>query len=303
MRKKAKMIIAIILGFIAVLVIIAVLGYLAFNGRINREISALLSGAKSGPSLVVTEEMLKDLPPPVQRYMTYSGVIGKTIPYTVRLRQVGRIRQAEKSAWMKLEAEEYYSTSPQAFIWKAFLPARKFPLTLGRDAYIKGQGSMLIKMLSLIPMVNAAGSEVDQGAMMRYLNEMTWFPAAFLGGNVTWKAIDDRSAEVTLTDGGKSVSAVMSFDPEGKPLNFVAQRYRMMGQGFDLETWSTPFTGYGEFEGLKLPVRGQGVWNLKEGDLVYVELEITDLIYDEWRVSQITWLCHDQRKMRHRRGV
>jgi len=275
------MIITIILGFIAVFVIIVVLGYLAFNGRINREISALLSRAKSGPAIVVIEEMLRDLPPPVQRYMSYSGVIGKTIPHTVHLRQVGRIRQDEKSAWMKLEAEEHYSVHPPGFIWKACLPSRRIPLTLGRDAYMEVRGSMLIKMLSLIPMVNAVnGSDVDQGAMMRYLNEMTWFPAAFIGGNVTWKAIDDRSAEVTLTDGGNSVSAVMSFDPEGKPLNFVAKRYRMVGKKYDLETWSTPFTGYGEFEGLKLPVRGQGVWNLKTGDLVYVELEITELKYD-----------------------
>lgn len=55
----------------------------------------------------------------------------------------------------------------------------------------------------------------------------------------------------------------------------------MVGKGYDLETWSTPFTGYGEFEGLKLLVRGQGVWNLKEGDLVYVELEVIEMEYDE----------------------
>jgi hypothetical protein len=139
---------------------------------------------------------------------------------------------------------------------------------------------MWIKMLSLIPVVNATGSEVDQGAMMRYLNEMTWFPAAFLGDKVTWKAVDDGSAEVTLVDKEKSASAVMYFDPEGKPLNFVAKRYRMVGKRYEHETWSTPFTGHGEFEGLRLPVRGQGVWNLKEGDLVYVELEITELKYD-----------------------
>jgi hypothetical protein len=153
-------------------------------------------------------------------------------------------------------------------------------MTLGRDAYVHGKGSMVIKMFSLIPIVSAGGSEIDQGSMMRYLNEMTWFPAAFLGKNITWQAVNDSSAEVTLTEKGKSVSALMQFNPDGKPVNFVAKRYRMAGKKYDLETWSTPFTGYGEFEGLKLPVRGQGVWNLKEGDLVYVELEITELEYD-----------------------
>ena len=273
------MIILIALAFLILLICITALGTISFNSRINREISGLLSEASPGQRVVVTGEMVRNLPPPVQRYMTYSGVLGKTIPRTVRLKQVGRIRQDEKSAWMKIEAAEFYSTSPPGFVWKAFMPKTRFPIALGRDAYADGRGSMLIKMLSLFPMVNAVGSEIDQGSMMRYLNEMTWFPAAFLGENVSWKAIDDGSAEVTLSDRGKSVSAIMYFDPEGKPLNFVAKRYRMVGKRYDLETWSTPFTGYGEFEGLRLPVRGQGVWNLKEGDLVYVELEITELEY------------------------
>jgi len=274
------MIAIIIVAFLLILVVVIGFAYWNFNGRINREVNGLLSGAKSGAGTVVTGEMLRILPQPVQRYMAYSGVLGKQIPRTIRLKQIGKIRQGEKSAWMKLEAVEYYSTSPPGFIWKAFLPTKRFPLTLGRDAYLDGRGSMFIKMLSLIPLVNASGSEIDQGAMMRYLNEMTWFPAAFLGENISWKAIDDTSAEVTLTHQGKSVSATMYFDEEGKRINFVAKRYRMVGKKYDLETWSTPFTGYGEFEGLKLPVRGKGVWNLKEGDLVYVDLEITELKYD-----------------------
>jgi len=51
----------------------------------------------------------------------------------------------------------------------------------------------------------------------------------------------------------------------------------MAGKKNVLENWSTPYTGYGEFEGLRLPVRGQAVYNLKEGDLVYVEFEVTEL--------------------------
>jgi hypothetical protein len=283
MRKKVKMISGIILALFLLLVFVAGAAYLNFNGRTNGEISSLLAAADTVARVVANEEMLRKLPAPVQRYMTYSGVVGKAIPHIVRLKQVGRIRQDAKSAWMKLEGEEYYSTNPPGFIWKACLPGRRFPLTLGRDAYLDGHGSMLIKMLSLIPLAKAAGAEIDQGAMMRYLNEMTWFPAAFLGANITWKAIDDSSAEATLTNKGKSVSAIMHFDPDGKPVNFVAKRYRMVGKNYDLETWSTPFTGYGEFEGLNLPVRGQGVWNLKQGDLVYVDLEITELEYDKAR--------------------
>ena len=48
--------------------------------------------------------------------------------------------------------------------------------------------------------------------------------------------------------------------------NLVAQRCRSIGTTFELTTWKTPIAGYGQFEGLKLPVLGQAVWKLTEGD-------------------------------------
>jgi hypothetical protein len=32
--------------------------------------------------------------------------------------------------------------------------------------------------------------------------------------------------------------------------------------------------------GLNLPLRGQAVWNLPEGDLVYADLEVTEVAYN-----------------------
>jgi hypothetical protein len=144
MRNRAKNMTLIIAALVLILVIAAGVAYLSFSSRISREITNLLSQSRSGPKIIVTEEMLRNLPLPVQKYMTYTGVLGKPIPQTIRLRQAGRIRQDEKSAWMKLDAVEYYSTNPPGFIWKAFLPNRRFPVTLGRDAYLDGRGSMLI---------------------------------------------------------------------------------------------------------------------------------------------------------------
>ena len=53
-----------------------------------------------------------------------------------------------------------------------------------------------------------------------------------------------NSARVTLKDMGKSVTATMYFDDEGKLTNFIAPRYRDMGKNkFELENWSTPIQG------------------------------------------------------------
>src|SRR5215831_15468824 len=38
------------------------------------------------------------------------------------------------------------------------------------------------------------------------------------------------------------------------------------------ETWSTPVTGYGEFEGLRLPTRGKAIYKLPDADLEYINV-------------------------------
>lgn len=252
------------------------IGMLSFNQKVDKEIRELSS--KSGPKkkVIVTAEMLQGLPEPVQRYLKYSGVVGKPLVRNVHLKQVGRIRQNAQQPWMEFVADEYYTVTPPAFVWSAKAKAASLPLVRVRDRYANGSGNMLVTMGGILNIVNAKGAEINQGSMMRYFNEMMWFPSAFLGDNVSWKPIDNNSVEVAFTDSGKSINAKMYFDEDGRLVNFIAKRYR----GTDLETWSTPITGYGEFEGLKLPVRGQGVWNLSSGDLIYIELQLTEVEYN-----------------------
>jgi hypothetical protein len=249
--------------------------------NLNKEIDKIFVQRQDQKQVIITEKMLKELPDPVKRYLIYAGVVGKTIVQTVRLKQVGKIRKSDKQPWMNFDAKQYYSVNPPSFVWIAYMKFFGLPLVRVRDFYMEGRGNILVKALSLITIGNSQGKEMDQGAMMRYLNEMMWFPSAFLGKNISFKPIDANSVKVTLTDLGKSVTATMYFDDEGRLTNFIAPRYRDMGKNkFNMENWSTPIKEYGEFEGLKLPKRGAGVWNLKEGDLEYIDLIVTDLEYD-----------------------
>ena len=236
---------------------------------------------QSKNQVIVTEEMLQKLPEPVKRHLLYTGIVGKPMVQTVRLKQVGKIRKDATQPWMNFEARQYYSVNPPAFVWVAYMKILGLPLMQVRDYYIEGRGNILVKALSLLTVANSTGEKMDQGAMMRYLNEMMWFPSAFLGDNISFESIDANSARVTLTDKVNRVTATMYFDDNGKLTNFIAPRYRDMGNNkFDLENWSTPIREYGEYEGLRLPLKGAGVWNLKEGDLEYIDLMITDLKYD-----------------------
>ena len=224
--------------------------------------------------------MLRDLPEPVRRYLRYTGVVGKPVPGTIRLHQEGRMRPGPGQPWMPLEAEEHYSVQPPGFVWAG--TARLGPLAVARarDIYAEGHGRMLVKMASLWPVADASGAQTDQAAMMRYLSEMIWFPAAFLADNIAFEAaVDNSSALVTLTDRGQTATATLVFDEQGRLTDFVAKRYRA-ADASDPETWLTPVTGYGEFEGLRLPTRGKAIYKLPGGDLEYINVTVTDLHYD-----------------------
>ena len=114
--------------------------------------------------------------------------------------------------------------------------------------------------------------------MLRYLQEMIWFPSAFLNDNITFAPIDDGSAQVTFTDHGKSVTGTLFIDAEGRLTNFSGERFRNDEDGYG--TWTTPITEYGEYEGLRLPKSGKGVWLLPEGNLEYIDVAVTEIDYD-----------------------
>jgi Family of unknown function (DUF6544) len=129
--------------------------------------------------------------------------------------------------------------------------------------------------------VDASGPEMDDASLLRHLSEMTWFPSAFLRDRVTWEAIDDSNVRVTLADGDRRATGVLEIDAEGQLVAFRAERYAMVGKGFELRPWTAPTYAYGEFEGLRLPVRGAAVWTLPDGsELPYIDVELTELEYD-----------------------
>jgi Family of unknown function (DUF6544) len=251
-----------------------------FESIMRGDVNRLFAEMVKGEPAIVTEAMLENLPEPVKRYLRYAGVVGKPIPRTVRLKQHGRFRMNPERPWMSITAEEYYSINPPAFVWIASAKMGSIPLFRGRDMYQAGKGNMNIRVGSVMTVVNAVGDAIDQGSMMRYLSEIIGFPAAFLCDNISFEAVDNHSAKVTLTDCRKTAAGTLFIDEQGRLTDFVALRYTDMNGKYELETWSTPITAYGEFEGLRLPSAGKAVWKLKEGDLEYVDVDITDIEYD-----------------------
>ena len=252
----------------------------AFRQQVSREVAALFQQSEGVTPTVLTEADLTGLPEPVQRWLRSSGVVGKARPVTIRLKQVGQLRPEAGQPWLPFTAEQYYSTDPPGFVWVATVRAASvLPLMIGRDRYFAGKGSMQIRLLSLIP-INAEGPEVDQGAMLRYLGEVVWFPAAAVSPYLTWESVDERSARATMDDGGIRASAIFSFNELGEVMDMVAERYRASGGKFSLERWRTLARAYRAFNGVWVPTEAEAIWQLNSGDLPDVRLRVTEIEYN-----------------------
>lgn len=251
-----------------------------FGRKAASETAAMFSEAIPPQPRVVSPEKVANLPPPVARWLSNSGVVGREQAYSVRLKQKGWMRQSAEKGWMETSAVQYFSIEKPGFIWNARVEMMPLLTLAGRDKYADGKGNMLIKALGLLPVVDATGPEIDQGTMLRYLGEMIWFPSAALQPYITWEPIDSVSAKATMSYGGVTASGDFTFDEEGRMLSFGARRYMGGSEGSTLEEWFIPATEWKEFDGIRVPSKGDVIWKLKDGDFNYYRWEIEAIEYN-----------------------
>lgn len=236
---------------------------------------------------IITTEHLFGLPEIVQRYLKETGVVGQTMVSTVQLRQTGKIRTAPDAPWMKVKAVETYNIELSEFLWYADVKMNPFVWLAGYDRFQDGHGVMKIKMYDLFSVVDASGPSIDQGGMIRYLNELMWLPMGYLHPSVSWGHGDEKSVEVSITINEMTVSGIIDFNNDALPINFTAKRFMDDGKGrSSLETWMVPIDSWREYHGVILPEHGYASWMLEDGEFQYIELTVEDVefgVNEVWR--------------------
>lgn len=248
-----------------------------FERQGDDEARALLARASSSPATVLRAEELERLPAPVRRWLEVSGVVGRERARSVRLRQRGLMRTSPDGAWMPARAEQYFAVDDPGFVWKVDVTMMRVLPIAGRDTYAGGKGRMLIELASLLPVVDGRGDKIDQGALLRFLGEIVWFPSAALGACIAWEEIDAAHARATMTHGGVSASAVFAFDERGRFSSLSADRYFGGDAASKLERWDVPVSEWRVIRGVEIPVKGDVVWKLEAGDFSYFRWEILDV--------------------------
>ncbi|MCG8400489.1 MAG: hypothetical protein MJA84_02720 [Firmicutes bacterium] len=280
MPKIPLMVIGVLAAIIAAFLTISHIANITFNQKAKKEVGDFFTGIEDKGE-IIQESDLAELPPSVQKWLVYSQVIGKERITTARLKQTAVMRLKKEGRWMPLEAEQYFTVDKPGYIWIAKVKAAPLMHIGARDKYHAGKGNVLIKFLSLATVANSKGEETDQGSLVRYLAETMWIPTAALSNHITWEEIDGRSARATMSYAGITASGVFHFNEKGQVINFIAPRYGEFDGKFALETWSIPVKEYGEFDGIRVPTRGDVIWKLKTGDFNWYKFEVKKIEYNK----------------------
>jgi hypothetical protein len=255
----------------------AVAGRMAFERQMAGEIDALLGAGRPVASGTVRERDLEALPEPVARWLRYAQVVGTQRPTTVRLRQAGEF-QLEGRGWLPYQAEQYFTTNPPGFLWKASFQVAPLVSVIGRDQYRDGEASMQMRVLSLIPVANKTGGGLNQGDLLRYLGELQWFPAGALADYLTWEPLGADAARATTSHGGITASMTFRFGADGRLLEERAIRYNdSRGRN---ESWVNRNDADAAFGGVRVPVVGEARWEYDLGPYRYIRWRVTDVEQD-----------------------
>jgi hypothetical protein len=252
---------------------------------VTRDLRARLDAARAPvhPQTVDFRE-LEGLPAPVQRYFRVVLEEGQPMVAGVRVQHRGTFNMGQTTdQWKPFTSDQEVATQRPGFDWDGRVAIVPGVLVRVHDAYVAGEAVLHASLLGLFSLVDMrGGGDVAEGELMRFFAEAAWYPTALLPSQgVRWKALDDRSAYATLTEGDISITMLFAFD-EQSLIETVGTEAR--GRTVDGEVVPTPWQGrfwnYEERGGMVVPLDGEVAWLLPEGEKPYWRGQITEIDYE-----------------------
>jgi hypothetical protein len=231
---------------------------------------------------ILTIDDIKYLPLPVQKYIIYTGSLGKEKVQNIRVACNGEIKPKPESGFLNFNSIQYnfFNTPTRAFYIKSKMYGLPFD---GLHLYVGPNATMQIKIASLFQVVDAKGPEMNKGETVTMFNDMCFFaPASLINKNIEWETIDSFHVRARYTNAGNTISAILFFNEKGELINFSSNdRYESSdGKVYKNYEWTTPIKDYKEFHGRKLASYGEAIWHEPEGEFCYGKFHIIDVEYN-----------------------
>lgn len=260
------------------------------NARWARDVDARLQTLEAATPQVrpqrYEDEELKALPPVVQRYLSQALNPYQPVVRRLYLEQTGMFNRSSTpmvEQWEPFTARQRVATKRPGFVWDAAIRVSPGITLRVVDAYVGGVGSLQPSIFGLIDVGGSQGNgDVARGELIRYFAESVWYPTALLPSQgVQWKAVDDHSAQATLTDGPLTVSLLFNFNAEGMVERISStERSALLDGTMVPMPWEVRLSDYQLHSGMKLPHQAEVAWLTPKGRWPYWRGKLEKLDYD-----------------------
>lgn len=247
--------IAVALALVPLLVLVALGGLLARDLRADRAEWRRLAAFRPADPPRFASGMVADLPEPARRYFGYTIRPGTPLVPVTEIDMVGRFSLGTRDdpAYRPMAARQILAP-PHGFVWK-MRTRGGLPIS-GSDSGFWTR----FRILWLMPVARTGGDpDHARSAFGRHAGEAAiWAPAALLPGpGVSWEAVDDDTARVTLSRGDLSQAVDVTVDAEGRPVTVVFPRWSDANpeRTYRLQPFGATMSDFREVDGYRLPFR------------------------------------------------
>ncbi len=233
-------------------------------------------------SETLTEKDIQHLPAIVQKYLNYTGSVGKEKVSNFRAEFTGGIRSKFTEDFMPLKSVQYNFTDNPTRLFYIVAKKKGIPAK-GIHLYRDQKAIMLIKIIGLFTVVDAKGKEMNQGETVTLFNDMCFMaPATLIDRNIEWEAIDAITVDARFTNGNITIGATLYFNEDGELVNFLSNdRFETTdGKTYKNYPWLTPVTGYTNINGYRLPSGAKLIYKHPDEDLCYGEFNLHSIEYN-----------------------
>ncbi|MBN2608852.1 MAG: hypothetical protein JXA64_07030 [Candidatus Fermentibacteraceae bacterium] len=215
-----------------------------------------LWGSVSRGSDTFGPKSLKDMPEGVRLYFQHSILPGTVLARGVRLRMHGEI---DLSGWLPFRAEQVILGRGE-MVWAATVRRMGIPVK-GYDRLLDGKGELDWKVLGVIPVMRASGSDVTRSAAGRVKAEMLWLPSAFLQSGARISQEDPGHITIDLSLHGDDSPVTIEIDSEGRPVSLRMKRWgNPLGEGYGLHDFGAFMEDEKTFGGYTIPSKLRVGW-------------------------------------------
>tara|TARA_R110002110_G_scaffold77390_2_gene203507 strand:- start:48252 stop:49091 length:840 start_codon:yes stop_codon:yes gene_type:complete len=248
-----KFIIALV--FLLLFFVLALSALLAWDLRADRAEWQRLAALQPEAPQQFSTSMIEDLPEPARRYFSFMIEPGTPLLPVAEIEMSGQfsLGNKDKPAYQPMEARQILA-APDGFLW-SMRTSGGMPVS-GSDS-----GSWTrFRVLWLIPVARLGGTpDHTRSAFGRYVAEaVVWTPAALLPGpGVSWSAVDEDTARVTVRHGNLSQAVDVTVASDGRPVVASFQRWSNANPDkvHRLQPFGATLSDFREVGGYRLPFR------------------------------------------------